>query len=271
VNALGRKAIEVRLIAELRVLAGAKPNMREIRLAIAAELGSCTPAELGGAIQSLRYQGKLHWDRLALSASMIASSEEGTEALPEPEGGAAAAKVTSPPSGPDDEDDEDYPGGVNDVAPEAPVGDHQPRQPEVAGFVPKALLHKAGVHGAQTHAAARPVPAPEHEPEIARLVREDATTATQRRRQARSTGTVRQPIELRKYGVPDMSMSEVIGSMLSDDPKMIMRAVSRKHPAMWRRCILLGRATAKSPMQALYAALETGLDQLEPQEQSNAA
>jgi hypothetical protein len=76
-------------------------------------------------------------------------------------------------------------------------------------------------------------------------------------------GTVSQPLELKKYGVPDMTFSEAIGSMLSDDPKAIMRAVSRKHPAMWRRCILLGRATGKSPMQALYAALEAGLEQLE--------
>jgi hypothetical protein len=107
------------------------------------------------------------------------------------------------------------------------------------------------------------VPAPEHEPEIARLVREEVEEKRTRRRSALSTATVSQPLELRKYGVPDMTFSEAIGSMLSDDPKAIMRAVSRKHPAMWRRCILLGRATGKSPMLALYAALEAGLDQLE--------
>jgi hypothetical protein len=239
--------IQNAVIAALRdayVRSAAPLQRSQLRWVVAATVGTCTAAELAAAVQVLRYQGKLHWDRLELSASLLVDLNI-----------ARAAPETA--TGPDDDEGEDYPGGVNDAAAEIPV--------EVAGFVPKALLHKAGVHGAQTRAAARPVPAPEHEPEIARLVREDATVATQRRRQARSTGTVRQPIELRKYGVPDMSMSEVIGSMLSDDPKMIMRAVSRKHPAMWRRCILLGRATAKSPMQALYAALETGLEQLETQ------
>jgi hypothetical protein len=117
-------------------------------------------------------------------------------------------------------------------------------------------------------AGARPVPAPAHEPEIARLVREEGNEASDRRRLARSTGTVRQPLEIRKFGIPDLNVPETVTCMLAEDPQDVMRAISRKHPATWRRVILLARATGKTPMQTLYATLERGLELLEPQEQA---
>jgi hypothetical protein len=41
------------------------PTLRELRLAV-----GCSAAELAGAVQALRYQGKLAFDRLELSNSM---------------------------------------------------------------------------------------------------------------------------------------------------------------------------------------------------------
>jgi hypothetical protein len=337
---LQRKAVEVRIVAELRRLAGNVPNMAELRHLVEAELGQCSPAGFAGAVQALRYQGKLSWDRLELSPSMVAQSdgeEPSTQSCGAPlqaEGGAAAAKATSPPSnpgaGPDDEDDEDYPGGVNDIAeetgregptgdgplpaegearhvpdalrhdqPALPVGgveeprsdpaDDQPagagdgRQtdaggakavPPLTGFVPKPLLHQAGIHAAQTRAAAKPPPAPAHEPEISRLVREEATAAGARRYRARSTGTVRQPLELLALKMPDLSLVETVSSMLAEDPHDLVAAIHRKHPPLWRRILQLGRATGQRPAEALYAALERGLDELEqspPAQRADAA
>jgi hypothetical protein len=257
--------VQLAVIDELRLCAGGtEPTMRELRLAI-----GCSAAELAGAVQSLRYQGKIAWDSLALSPSMLSEVRE-----EQPGAGASAPPAAGEPfvshfeSGPDDEDDEDYPGGLNDIEGGSragtavePAADPDP-QP-VTGFVPAKLLHSAGVHAANTRAASRSVPAPAHESEVERLIREEASDLVARRGRARSTGTVRQPLELRKFGVPDMDLTEAISSMLSDDPKSIMRAVSRRHPAMWRRVIYLARELGKTPMLALYDALETGLDQLE--------
>jgi hypothetical protein len=256
--------------------------MKSLRDWVADRLDGCTPPELAGAVQSLRYQGKLAWDRLELSDSMRSA---GFSLFPAEEGGAARAG-TAPPSGPDDPDD--YPGEVNDqttggdtATPLAgpAAGRREPTQPVSAseagghrghnahahagGFVPRKLLHQAGVHAAATRAASRPLPAPDHEPEVARQVREECNELAGRRSRARSTATVRQPLELRKYGVPDMDLSEAIGTMLTDSPQAVMRAVSRKHPGLWRRSILLSRTRGESPMQALYAALERGLAELE--------
>jgi hypothetical protein len=294
-------AIQQKIVELLRVRPLSKGDLRT--------LIGCSPAELAAAALSLRYAGKMSWDSLELSPSMMdtrsspatcsaAAEAEGAAAspapskdtsgsskVPEAEGGVVRNSLSasppsttdapgsaelgvgdgadsliesgaapSAPSGPDDEDDEDYPGGVNDVAPGL-----QPQRPF------NADRHRAGVHAAATRAAAKPLPIPAHEPEVARQVREEAEELRSRRNRARSTGTVRIPLDLtRKFDLPDMNFSEAIGSMLSDTPQSVMRAVSRKHVDLWRRCILLGRATGKSPMQALYSALEGGLEQLEP-------
>jgi hypothetical protein len=266
-------AVQDALLEQLRQ---GKINKGEIRAAI-----GCSAAELAGAIQALRYAGKVKWECLELSPSMAANgggedppqqsagvrepAVDGPEGAPssgpddEEGGGAADATLTSPPSnaGPDDEEDD----GVNDAAPSAPrLTRHTKREVSAPGGWTKA----------SNIAGTRPVPVPAHEPEIARLVREESTAIGERRRQARSTGTVRQPLELKKFGVPDMDLSEALSSMLSDTPQSIMRAVQRKHPLMWRRCILLSRELGKSPMQALYDALEAGLDQLEPHQEEAA-
>lgn len=121
-----------------------------------------------------------------------------------------------------------------------------------------------GWHKASRAAGARPQPAPAHEPEIARMVREETNDIGQRRRLARSTSTVRQPLEIRKFGIPDLNVSEAIGCMLSEEPRDILLAVSRKHPEMWRRCVLLARERGEQPIQTLYTALTAGLAELEP-------
>lgn len=339
-NALGRKAIEARLVAELR--AGNARTSAEIRAAIAAELGQCTPAELAGAIQSLRYQGKVAWDRLELSPSMTAN-EDRQDPVEETAGAKPSAPAVGPEgegpfstgcpsSGPDDPEN-DYPGEVNDEAEQGPQGNgtlpaegqagngaerlryvepslprrglaqpgtdpasnqrasaqkpdddparsgparvppalgrplpaiaHERATGETRGFVPKHLLVKAGVHAAQTRAAARPVPTPEHEPEIARQIREEVEGTLDRRRRSTSTATVRQPLELKKFGVRDMTFGEGVASLLAENPNDLMAAITRKHAELWRRVLLLGRATDQRPAEALYAALERGLEELE--------
>lgn len=258
-NALGRKAIEARVVAELRrVPASATITAAELRRRVAAEVGACSSAELAAAVQALRYQGKLSWDRLSLSPSMIeteravapvaapAEAPPGASAADGPEGSNSSAEA----SGPDDEDDEDYPGGVNDLRPPRPLA---PRRTSV----------RAGVHAANTRAASRPLPVPEHEPEVARQVREEVEALSDRRRRASSTSTVRQPLEIRKFGIPDLNLGEAIDCMLSQEPQAIMRAVQRTHVDNWRRVILLARATGRTPMQVLFDALERGLELFE--------
>ena len=284
-NALKRKDVEQALVAELRRqrafhlaapnqanrgAAGGKPNMREIRLAIAAETGGCTPAELAAAVQSLRYAGKIAWDAIALSDSMITNGAE-QETPAAPEGGAGSRPTDGAPpsspdpappewapadgpeancaaSGPDDEDDEDYPGGVNDAEAARPAPQRSP---------------PGGWRKASNIGGARPSPAPAHETEVQRSIREQAADTVARRRLARSTGTVSHPLELRKFGVPDMDFAEGVASLLVEEPKDLIAAVTRKHPQLWRRVILLGRRAGKRPAEVLFEALEAGLDAIE--------
>lgn len=252
-------------------------SLAELRKALSAGMVINSIAPVAAAVQSLRYQGKVKWDRLELSDSMLCSGdtaasadtlERSSGAPPEdkgPEDGgdetrnSAISAITPPPSsGPDDHDgpEDEYPGEVNDAQP-------APTPASTYG-------HRGGLHAQASRAYRHPVPAPDHEPEIARLIREEANSSVERRRVARSTATVRQPIECRKFGIPDMDLTEALSSMLSDDPQSIMRAVSRKHPAMWRRVIFLSRALGKTPMQTLYDALERGLDEMEPQQEQAA-
>jgi hypothetical protein len=295
-NVLRRKLIEQSIIEVLRDPRAHPPSitLRSLREWVAASAGDCSAAELAAAVQALRYQGKLHWDRFELAPSMIETSGA---PVPEREGGGdgtpARAVGQTPPSsvssrqreetpqsvgcdegaggegkpilddaGPDDPED-DYPGNVNDA-----TGDRRRRRGwganPGAGFVSRKGLHQAGVHAAATRAGAKPLPAPAHEPEVARQVREEVNEQAARRNRAKSTGTVRVPLELRdRFKLDDLTGSEAIGCMLTEDPKAVMRAVERRHPGLWRRCILLARATGKSPMEALYRALERGLDDIE--------
>jgi hypothetical protein len=290
-NALKRKAVELALVEQLRAFEASaasqanraaggrpKPNLREIRLAIAAGLeDGCTPTELNTTIQSLRFAGKMHWERLELAPSMLTNTIESAGIpIPAPEGGAASSRaaVEAPPStdtagalstagGPEDggepgsaatssgpDDDDDYPGEVNDAAP-------------VDGFHPRSRRAAGGIHKASSAGGSRPLPVPQHETEVQRAVREECDEGSKRRRQARSIGGVNQPLEIRKFGVADMGIGEGIASMLADTPHDLIVAIGRKHPQLWRRVITLGRATGQRPAQALYAALERGLDQLE--------
>jgi hypothetical protein len=284
------------LVDELRPCAGGTaPTMRELRLAL-----DCSAAEVAAAVQALRYQGKLALDALELSPSMIMEAPTGAEPSPAPveteQPGAfnSAAPAAEGPAvaepelpheaaaGPDDDDD--YPSEVNDgappVAPEGgdegctlpiaagpPAGSpcYSPAEEQAPGegFVSARQLHQAGVHAAITRAGAKPLPAPAHEPEVARQVREEVQQQADRRYRARSTGTVRQPLELRKFGVQDMNLSEALGTMLTETPRALLLAVQRKHPKLWRRAILLGRTRGQSPMLTVYAAIEIGLAELE--------
>jgi hypothetical protein len=84
-----------------------------------------------------------------------------------------------------------------------------------------------------------------------------------RRARSRSTATVRQPLECRKFGVPDLSFTEGVQSLLAEHPNDLMAAISRKHIQTWRRILLLARARGERPAQTLYAVLECGLAELE--------
>lgn len=250
-----RKAVENAIVAVLRD--GPAATLKGLRASVAERLEGCSAAELAAAVQSLRYAGKLTWGALELSDSM--KSESGGSAHPPPtEGPEDSGGIAPTPSpGPDDEEDEES--GVNDAS----------------SFVPPKLLHKAGVHGAQTRAAARPLPVPQHESEVARAVREEVEDVRDRRRRANSTSTVRQPLELRKFGVPDLNLVEGVQSLVVEVPHDLMVAVNRKHPQLWRRVIMVGRARGELPAAALYEALERGLDELEAalprEQQANAA
>lgn len=265
-----RKAVENALAVVLRDRRDVTWTLKAVRPFVGELVDGCTPAELAAAVQSLRYQGKLSWDRLALSPSMLAGEEPAPGSAIAPiaaEEGTAAAKSTSPSSGPDDDDD--YPGEVNDTtgagnsAALAGPAEGASSPSPVHGFVPRRLLHQAGISTAITRAGARPVPVPEHEPEVGRQVREEVEQTMLRRRRATSTATVSQPLELRKFGVPDLNFAEGMQSLLAETPHDLMAAIARRHVALWRRVILLGRARGERPAEALYAALEAGLQQLE--------
>lgn len=264
--------IQQDVIDELRLcVGGTAPTKAELRTAI-----GCTAGEIAAAVQSLRYQGKVSWDRLELSPSMLA----GTEAR-EGEPAAGASLPPAPTAWPDEDDGpdedlpgeiragpddhDDYPGEVNDQAEHSIESSAAvpPAQPEREAPAVSPLRHRAGVHGAMTRAAARPVPIPAHEPEVERQVREEVEESLGRRRRAVSTGTVRQPLELRKFGVPDLNVVEAVTSLVAQDPHDLIAAVNRKHPKLWRRLLLLGRARGERPAAALYAVLEAGLEQLE--------
>jgi DNA-directed RNA polymerase subunit L len=262
------------VIDELRLCAGgAIPTMRELRLAI-----DCSAAELAGAVQALRYGGKLKWDALELSPSMIdqdtVSSRQreetprsvgcderaagGAKPIPD-EGGPTAA-------GPDDEDDEDYPGGVNDIDGGSCAGtaDDPAAAPEpqpVTGFGSRRQLHSAGIHAANTRAAAAAAGAG------ARARDRAPGPRGMQRNAARRPGALdrHRPAAARAAQIrgPDMTLAESVSSMLAEDPHDLIVAVNRRHPLLWRRVLLLGRASAERPAQALYAAIERGLDELE--------
>lgn len=64
-------SVEQRLIEALRALpVGSKPRQSALR----SEIG-CSTAELSACIQSMRFKGKLHWERLELSGSLLVEAE----------------------------------------------------------------------------------------------------------------------------------------------------------------------------------------------------
>lgn len=233
-GALYRKAIEKALVRQLRWLPpGMKPHTGDIRRAIAAEVGSCSQADLRGAIERLRYQGKLHWSRLELSGSMM---------IEDTKGASGTAREASSASSSDD--------AKRDMV-RAPI---QCQQPAIA---------RRGRRSGVAHAGNRPVPAPAHESEVQRAVREEADAAHVRRVAARAgCGKVVARAE-QPAGVDDLNPIEFIQSALADTPADLIVAINRRHKAAWNRILLLGRATARRPGQALYDVLERGLAALE--------
>lgn len=280
-----RKAVENALVAVLRGVPAAGPRTTKVLRARVAEMlgDACSPAELAATVLSLRYRGKLEWDRLALSESMKLAAE----VEPALAAASASADVPSTAAGPDDEDDEDYPGAVNDRAVEQPVArpahnledrpasrsegraaaadgsSPAPATGPSGGFVARSSPRKGSIRGASTRASTRPLPPPRHESELARLVREECNERARRRALARSTGTVRTPVELKPVGPAGLSFAEGVAALLAETPADVMLAIRRKHPQLWRRVILVGRRAEKRSAEALYWALEAGLDAIE--------
>lgn len=235
--ALHRKGIEQALVRQLRWLPpGMKPHTGDIRRAIAAEVGSCSQVDLRGAIERLRYQGKLHWSRLELSASMLLPGEGASRADPSlmiDEAPTIAAAAAHP-------------------APDPSTGSGQAGE--------KGLQHGnrqlAAVRSSAVRAGNRPVPAPTHESEVQRAVREEADVAHVRRVAARAgCGKV----------VP-ATLTESVATILAEQPADLIVAINRRHKAAWDRILMLGRATARRPGQALYDVLERGLAALEAEQ-----
>lgn len=123
-----------------------------------------------------------------------------------------------------------------------------PKQPETPAPAGEAASPRPSPH---------PDPAPAPKP-LASAVREEAEVAGARRRRARTLGGTGAPLAL-----GPLSLVERIQTGLAEEPRDLIVAIGRRHPALIKRAVLLGRATATTPAAALYSALETGLDQLE--------
>lgn len=330
-------AIADQLVGQLRKLSnGGKPNLAEIRRAIAAELGGCTLGELQAAVQSLRFAGKLDWDSLTLSPSMrgpddddgypgevndfgsssvqgddvaggqidpskakppaneqqsvspsapghpealAKSAAEPAQRQPPPPASisAAAPPHTNPGALPSIETDAEQstaavmPGadpnpGASEVGGHSLPGSEpfptaRPGQSDRAAGLHQYDRAKAGRRLTNLRAAQRPMPAPKHESEVARAVREEANDIGQRRRKATSTATVSRPLELVRSG--ELTPVEGITTMLAEHPHDLAGAIGRRHPETWARIIRLGRARHQRPSLTLYDVLEAGLAALE--------
>lgn len=103
------------------------------------------------------------------------------------------------------------------------------------------------------------------ESSVRERVEAEAAASGARRRLAQSTGTVSHILDL------NPGLVERIQTELADSPSDLIKAVTRKHPVLWRRAVLLGRATGMSPAGALYRAIEAGLDALERTQTEDAA
>lgn len=115
-------------------------------------------------------------------------------------------------------------------------------------------------------------PAPVHEPEIAKAVREEVETALERGRRASSTATVSRPLEISVAagllsGLGPLSLVETVATVMAEEPHDLILAINRRHKAAWSRIIRLARAAGTRPSQALYDVLEAGLAALEPNSQ----
>lgn len=273
--ALHRKGVERELIKLLRdVPTGAKPHLGDIRRAIAAEGGACAQADLRQAIERLRCQGKLHWSRLELSASMLSDRPlenrgpplskihpvenpdgpppDAGSPVPAPQAEADSAADADPASNPKAPPE---PGPL--VALDAQGGGDLGLPGSVTATHSNVAQARAIRRSGAARAASRRVPGPVHESEVARAVREEADAMQDQRNAARGGG-------VRRVVTP-ISLTEVIQSALADTPSDLMCAINRRHKAMWGRILLLGRATGQRPSQALYDVLEAGLTQLEPE------
>lgn len=219
------KRIDAALVAELRKLAdGEKPHLGEIRRAVAEAAGGCSTAELRASIARLRNRGKLHWERIELAPSML---------LQETEAPAGEASPEKPGPCPEPRRREPFPGPIEEIG--------------TGGAEPVALSPRAP-------APPPPAPAPARPP-IAEAV---AVEAGERRRQAAS---IAQPWKL--GNVRPEGVVETIQSGLAETPGDLIKAVGRRHPDLWRRVLLLGRAHGVMPSVALYDALDRGLTVLE--------
>jgi hypothetical protein len=90
-------------------------------------------------------------------------------------------------------------------------------------------------------------------------VRHEAEVSAARRRLARCTGRAHSGLT---PPAPE-TLVEQLQSMLAETPEDLIRAIHRAHPVLWRRLVLLGRAYGERPAQALYRALETGIEAIE--------
>ena len=215
---------ETAVVEALRRGAG---TQREI-----ARVAKLPIAEVARSVQRLRFKGKIKFDKLELSESMLAAGANpaaGVEAGSEdaPNEGAAAA---------------DPPAAAPEPAPARPKRRYGER-PNLARIRAEAE-RDPGEAGS-----------------VVDRIEAEAAATTARRRLARSTGTVTSPIPGRRGELPeDLTGIEMIQTVAMKSPADLIKALDRKHPELWARCVALGRALGQRPAEALYRALESGLE-----------
>ena len=223
-SARSTKQLDEALIAYLRTLPGAAAAA-----AARAELG-CSAGELKAARERLQCRGKLLWNKLELAPSMRQA------AAPAAGGHASDLPALGNPS--------EAGGGEQHSAAEPVAAAEEgveARLPPAATPSPAPL--------------APPVPPPSPRPSLAEEVAAEAQATTDRRRGARKLSGL--------HVVAPLTLVERVQTLAAETPADLIAAITRKHPQLWQRAIMLGRACGAMPATVVYDALDRGLTAIE--------
>lgn len=227
------------------------------------------------AVHSLRRTGRVDWNKLRLTPSMWPDEDDqafDAEAVLA-ESASAGDRVASPPS----------PAPIQTADPQPAVA-----PAEVAGTASEVRQSATADAGAPATEARRQT--------ILDQVRAEAEALGVRRAAARSTGTIHsatalsgdapgikilqggrpvidgQRVEPRARITPlsalelgSLTFVEGLQTLFLDTPDDLIRTLNRRHAAMWRRCLALGRERDERPAEILFHAIECGLAAIDAQ------